>query len=70
MEIGDYVKFKTGSYKDFIHYGKIIKVNNKSYKIRFIWMHPDNCIERNIKKDNVLGKIKKSEYMTLIPHRP
>jgi uncharacterized protein involved in high-affinity Fe2+ transport len=61
MEIGYYVKFKTGSHNDFIHYGKLIKENKKSYKIRFIWTN-DNCIERNINKENVVGKIKKSDY--------
>ena len=59
---GTYVKFKVGRpLTQIIHYGKIIKENKKTYKIRFIWTN-DNCIERNIEKENVMGKIKKSDY--------
>ena len=60
MEVGKFVKFTTGSYNQVKHYGKIIKINKKTYKLRFVWAN--GVIDKNIEKDNVICEIPKDDY--------
>tara|TARA_R100000808_G_C2095949_1_gene114658 strand:- start:502 stop:774 length:273 start_codon:yes stop_codon:yes gene_type:complete len=60
MDVGNFVKFTTGSFNQIKHYGLILKVNKKTYKIRFVWAN--GTIEKNIKKENVICDIPKDDY--------
>ena len=60
MEVGKFVKFTTGSFNQVKHYGKIIKINKKTYKLRFVWAR--GVIDKNIERNNIICEIPKDDY--------